>query len=263
MLSPRMYRIVAPRLYRLAALVGMHRVTRRRIRVRRVRIDVGLGLRLALVADLHADPRFMDRAQVARVVDAIEGVGNVDAVCMPGDFVGHDGSAVDWAAPELARITAPVFASLGNHDHDSDVDTARVVAALERNGIVVLTNAAVAFGNAWIAGIDSMRGAPDVDAALRDVPAGAGCIVLGHEPALALRHDQVLHLAGHTHHGQVRIPFLPPLYLPSHSKPYPCGLYEVARADGSLRWVYTTAGVGSTTLPVRIGAPPEIVVIEC
>ena len=73
----------------------------------------------------------------------------------------------------------------------------------------------------------------------------------------------MLHVAGHTHHGQVRVPGFPPLVLPACSRPYVAGLYEVATRAGSRRWVYTSAGIGSTTLPLRIGAPPEIVVLNC
>lgn len=255
-------------LRRVSVLAGLHRVRlRQRLRVRHVRApQVGIGLRFVIAADLHADDDLFPAWAVAAVVDAIEAVPAVDAVLMPGDFVGHDPRAIEWCAAELGRISAPTFASLGNHDLEADDCSVR--AALEAVGITVLVNEAVSLvGDVWIGGLDSLSwGDPDVRAMERMVPGGDAvrCVVLGHEPALATRHHQRLHVAGHTHNGQVRLPGLPPLVLPSYSRPYVEGLHRIApRGRTGERWAYTTAGIGSTTLPLRIGAPPEIVVLDC
>ena len=101
--------------------------------------------------------------------------------------------------------------------------------------------------------------------------------MLGHEPHLATLHEHALHLAGHTHCGQVRSPVIGDwtsrLHMPKYSEPYPCRLYELAveadaiepathRTSGDRRWVYTTAGVGYSTVDFRLFCPPEIVVID-
>lgn len=216
-----------------------------------------------LLSDLHLDNRFLPRAALGEIVDAVNAVRGVSAVLMPGDFVGHDLRPLEWCGAEFVRFEAPTFATLGNHDAMFD-GGAPIRAALERSGVRVLVNEAVALdAGIWIGGLDETAfGRPDAPAMERHLPTGAPCVVLGHQPLLATSHEQVLHVAGHTHHGQIRLPGLSWRYLPPHSQPYPEGLYEVPRCDGSVRWVYTTAGIGSTTLPLRVGCPPEIVVID-
>lgn len=289
-------------------------VQRRRLGTLRVRrLDLrprgsSLGVRILLLSDLHARNDWFPRADVAAVVDAINGIESVDLVAMVGDFVGDDITAIDWASEELQRITAPMAAVLGNHDHWTDA--ARVEQTLADAGAHVLTNRAMPLheiigrplaGDPWLAGIDSCwtrRGTTGQgarpDAAFADVPASTDVVVLGHEPWLATMHEHVLHLAGHTHCGQVRTPVLGDLtarmHMPRYSEPYPTRLYELpvehGAAGGSLaeagagsgagaapdgivrrthrdrRWVYVTAGVGFSTVPVRVLCPPEIVVID-
>jgi predicted MPP superfamily phosphohydrolase len=250
-----------------------------------------LGVRILLASDLHARDDWFPRSQVARVVDAINEVEGVDLVTLLGDFVGNDLTAIDWSSEEYARIDAPTAAVLGNHDHG--LEAAYVERTLDAAGVTMLTNRAVplasvtrdgAGGDAWLAGIDSAwtrkrstgPGA-DPDAAFADVPAGTDTIVLGHEPHLATLHEHVLHLAGHTPCGQVRTPLFGDrtarLHMPRFSEPYPCRLYEVEtgarpalapthRTTRPRRWVYTTAGVGYSTIDLRMFCPPELVVID-
>lgn len=260
MAQGRFYDRFSPLVRRVLIAMGAGRRRRAPI-VTEHAIPLGLGLRVAVVSDIHSDAAFMPAAAVRAIVDQVNGIPDIDAVLLPGDFVGQSVTTIDWCAVELARLDAPAFAVLGNHDvHQGP---ARVVDALRASGITTLVDEAVQFRDGvWIAGLDScfVRD-PDVDGALADIPSEATCIVMGHEPALALRHEQALHIAGHTHHGQIRLPLLPWRYLPPHSEPYPEGLYEVATRGGT-RWVYTSAGVGSTTVPFRIGCPAAINVLE-
>ena len=264
------------------------------LRVRRVDLrgrGLDLGLRLLLASDLHARDDWFPRSLVAQVVDAINDVDDVDAVLLLGDFVGDDLTAIDWSAEEYARIEAPVAGVLGNHDHW--LDAAYVQGVLQEAGVRMLTNCAIPVADlvdgyehdTWIAGIDSCwtrRGSTgpgaNPDEAFRDVPPGSDVVVLGHEPWLATMHEHVLHVAGHTHCGQVRTPLLGDwtarMHMPRFSEPFPCRLYEV-RVDGhaslpdthrttrDTRWVYTTAGVGFSTVDVRAFCPPELVVLDC
>jgi len=230
--------------------------------VRRVAVPLGWGRRLVLVSDLHADAWSMPAEAIRDVVLEVNRVPGVSAVLLPGDFVGHELEAIHWCAEELARITAPTFASLGNHDLVFDDHTVRETLACHGHTVLVNQSAPLD-GTLWVAGLDSaVFGRPDPAGMLETVPLGAPCVVLGHEPWLATLHRQPLHLAGHTHHGQIRLRPLPLRYLPAYSQPYPEGTYEVPLPGGGSRWVHTGAGVGSTTLPLRIGAPPEIVVID-
>lgn len=284
--SPR--RLPAP----LGAIFQRRSITP--FRVRRVDLrarGLDLGMRIVAASDVHARDDWFPRPLVAQVVDQINAVEGVDVVALLGDFVGIDLYAIDWSAEEYARIEAPTAAVLGNHDHWEGA--AYIQAALEQAGVEVLTNRALPLGelvdgfrsDAWIAGIDSCwtrrrstgPGA-DADAAFSEVPAGAETIVLGHEPFLATMHEHALHLAGHTHCGQIRTPvfgdWTARMHMPRFSEPYPCRLYELPidprsqlshsrRSDRHTRWVYTTSGVGYSTIDIRAFCPPEIVVIDC
>ena len=201
-------------LRRASIAAGLHQVRlRQRLRVRNVQVPAGLGLRFVIVSDLHADAHLLPATAVRAVVDAVNRVPHVDAVLLPGDFVGHDPAAMTFCAAELARLAAPAFASLGNHDLEADNWVVR--AALEQVGIVVLVNDAIELRAAtgvdesgaggaaavWIGGLDSLvHGDPDVAAMLRALPTThqstssspnqtAQCVVLGHEPTLATRHE--------------------------------------------------------------------------
>ncbi|MEO6867156.1 MAG: hypothetical protein ABI200_03970, partial [Gaiellales bacterium] len=178
-----------------------------------------------------------------------------------------------------------------NHDHWCDA--AYIEQVLSNAGVEVLTNRALPLGElvpahtgeAWLAGIDSCwtrRGSTgpgaDPEAAFAEVPSGVDVVVLGHEPHLATMHEHVLHVAGHTHCGQVRTPIFGDwtarMHMPRFSEPFPCRLYEVPveresslpdarRTTRDRRWVYTTAGVGYSTVDFRLFCPPELVVIDC
>lgn len=264
------------------------------IRVRRVDLRARgsrLGVRVLVASDIHARPDWFPRPLVARLVDAINAVEGVDVVTLLGDFVGNDLPSIEWSSEEYARIAAPTAAVLGNHDHW--LDAAHVETTLVQAGVQVLTNRALPLAEliggdtgVWIAGIDSCwprRGSTgpgaDADAAFGAVPDDAEVIVLGHEPHLATMHEHVLHLAGHTHRGQIRTPVLGDwtarMHMPRFSEPFPAALYECdvdAAPQASLpanrrtalerRWIYTTGGVGYSTVDTRIFCPPEIVVVD-
>lgn len=266
------------------------------LRIRRVDLrqrGLELGARILVASDLHARSDWFPREHVAHVVDEINRHDRIDLVALLGDFVGDDVTAIDWSAEEYARIDAPVAAVLGNHDHWCDA--AYVQGVLEQAGVDVLTNRALplrdlvpaAPAGTWLAGIDSCwtrRGSTgpggDPVAAFEDVPTDAEAIVLGHEPWLATMHAHALHLAGHTHCGQVRTPLFGDwsarLHMPRFSGPYPCRLHELEltgdrgaarlpanrRTAAARRWVYTTAGVGYSTVDLRLFCPPELVILD-
>jgi uncharacterized protein len=155
-----------------------------------------------------------------------------------------------------------LWAVLGNHDIGSD--TERIVHALTNAGIPVLRNQSVAIekdgARFWLSGIDdALDGAPSLDASLRGVPSDEATILLAHEPDyadFAAHYPIDLQLSGHSHGGQVKLPFLRPLYLPDLAKKYIAGLFQV---DGLT--LYTNRGIGTVGLPVRFNCPPEITLV--
>lgn len=221
------------------------------------------GLRILVVSDVHAKDGWFEASEVSKLVEAINRQEGIDAVVMPGDFVGEDAASIDWAAPILGQIEHATYASMGNHDNGTDPE--RIASHLRHNGITVLINEAIELtSGSWLCGLDSFWGGnPDVERTLHAVPDGATSIVLGHEPVLAKQHTEFLHIAGHTHRGQVRLPLIGDLvaraYYPPHSTPYPYGLNK---RRGSESYIYTSPGVGYSVVPFRFNCPPEMTVID-
>jgi predicted MPP superfamily phosphohydrolase len=243
----------------------------RRINIRLKRLPEAFdGFRIAQISDLHFGP-YLGRSGVARALRMAESF-HPDLVALTGDFVSHPwgqsngaGGAnyVEPCADELARCQdAPLVASLGNHDHWNDAGI--VEMGLRKRGITVLRNAALPVERGkdriWIAGIDdALVRAADLGLALRGVPTTEATVLLAHEPDFADYAAQFpidLQLSGHSHGGQVRLPGLGALVLPSLARKYPIGLNRV----GSLQ-VYTNVGIGVINPPVRFHCPPEVTLL--
>jgi predicted MPP superfamily phosphohydrolase len=223
------------------------------------------GLRVALVSDLHAGAPHVGEERIERVVAAVN-ARRPDLVLLLGDYIDPEvrfGSAVAPAAvaERLAALRAPlgVVAVLGNHDWHNDGPGMR--AALRAAGIPVLENAALRAGELWVAGVEDTRYRnPDVEKALRAVPDGAPVILLSHDPDLFPRvPDRVaLTVSGHLHGGQVGLPLVRRPFIPSrYGERYARG--HVVE-DG--RQLYVTTGFGTTGWPVRLLAPPEVVILR-
>ncbi|MBO0757971.1 MAG: metallophosphoesterase, partial [Bradyrhizobiaceae bacterium] len=156
-----------------------------------------------------------------------------------------------------AHIKGPMYGVLGNHD------TVRMVPDMEEMGIRVLLNetAALARGNAriYLAGIDDAHyyHVDNIEKVASQFPQGAFAILLSHTPEV---YRQAAHagfdvlLAGHTHGGQICLPGAIPITLRS----------VLPRHMGSGAWTYhamegyTSVGVGTSIVPVRLNCPPEI-----
>lgn len=229
----------------------------------------GPPMTIAVAADFHVGAPHAGLPMLRKVVDQLN-AGNPDLILLPGDFVIQGvlgGKAVDPAqiAEEFGRLKAPlgVFATLGNHDwwHDGQL----VRQALEQKGIRVIENGAIPLpttnGKIWLVGIgDDMTGHAHPAQALAAAPADARLIVMMHDPANApdLPPKTIVAFAGHTHGGQVRLPFFGALITPGRSP-----------LRHSLGWLpdvaaptYVTAGIGTSILPVRFNCPPETVTLR-
>jgi len=243
-----------------------------------VRKEIGLkrwpsrmdGFTIALLSDFHYDPVFSVHP-IRSSIDIVQGL-RPDLIVLTGDFVtapavGDPAKGAVQAEPcaeLLGRMKAPfgLWAVLGNHDVSSDAN--RVSSALTSNGIQILENRSIPVerngGRFWLAGVDDVtEGSPDLNSALNAVPSGEPTVLLAHEPDYAdkvARHPVDLQLSGHSHGGQVRIPFVPPLFLPELGIKYVWGQYRI----GPLT-LYTTAGIGTVRLPIRFRCPPEITFI--
>jgi uncharacterized protein len=230
------------------------------------------GFTIAFLSDFHYDAHF----SIHPLRDAIGVVNGLkpDLIALGGDFVTLSlmqhrdkpaAAAIEPCSLLLRQLKARfgVWAVLGNHDFASDPE--RITDILRGQGIHVLANQSAAIesngGRFWLSGVNDVTSdTADLDVTLHDVPANEATVLLAHEPDYA---DDVapvrrvdLQLSGHSHGGQVRLPFLPPLYLPELAKKYVWGLYRI----GALT-LYTNRGLGTVGLPIRLNCPPEITLI--
>lgn len=219
--------------------------------------------KVAVLSDIHIGNRAMGSERLAQIVDQVN-AEQPDLVVILGDFVNGkhgrmDSDPQDLIAP-LADLKAPdgVVATLGNHDHWTDPDA--VQRALEEAGVTVMTNRAASAGPLLLLGLDDgYTGHANIPAALADARGKPGVpVAITHSPDLApqLPAEVALLLAGHTHCGQVVLPGLgslaPLLGYHVYNPRYQCGIVH-----DSARSVVVTAGLGSGSIPLRIGAEPD------
>jgi uncharacterized protein len=235
-------------------------------------------LRVVAIADVHAGGPNMALEHIRRIVDETNAL-SLDLVVLLGDYVATHRFVTEhvpleaWAG-EFSRLAAPlgVWAILGNHDWWYDVGAVR--GAFNKIGVPCLENRAVLLGKNdsrfWIAGLGDQlahrlgrgkfRGEDDLPGTLGQVTTDHPVILLAHEPDIFVKVPArvSLTLAGHTHGGQIRIPLLWPSFVPSR--------YGARFAYGHIvetgRHLIVSGGLGTSTAPVRLGVPPEIVHIE-
>lgn len=247
----------------------------RRLRVRELAVEVPgwpaalADLRVALVSDLHAGAPHVDERRVATVVAAVNRA-KPDLVALLGDYIDPEVAFGGVVAPEavatrLAGLEAPLglFAVLGNHDWLNDGE--RVRRALREERIEVLENDSASVTLAgqvlWIVGLaDATERRPDVVEPFGLVPPGAPLIVLSHDPDMfpLLPDRPLLTLAGHTHGAQVNLPLVREKVTPSvFGDRYAGGLSRLGE-----RVMYVSRGIGTSRLPMRFRAAPEVVVLS-
>jgi uncharacterized protein len=225
-------------------------------------------LKVALLSDLHTGAPHVGPDKLDRIV-ALTNAQQPDLVVLLGDYVVHGVIGGRSVAPEvtaerLTALRAPlgVFAVLGNHDWW--YDGPRVTEAFRAAGIVVLENESVRIqhgGRAlWLAGLgDVMTRGAQPDRAIVPVPSSDPVIVLSHNPDVFPMIPQrvAVTLAGHTHGGQVNLPFLGRPIVPStYGQRYAAGhIVE----DG--RHLFVTTGIATSIIPVRFRVPPEIAIV--
>jgi predicted MPP superfamily phosphohydrolase len=219
-------------------------------------------IRVALLSDIHVAGPDMPPERLARIVDQVNGLAP-HIILLAGDFVSDKRVATkifgasEGLAP-MRGLKAPLgtWAVLGNHDHWRNAAESR--RALRAANVRVLDNRAVSVGPLRLGGIDDdfTRNA-DVSGTVSAMRAGRGSrVLLTHSPDVAPRTptDVSLILAGHTHCGQIRLPFIGAVsYESNYGDRYSCGLVTEGR-----RRVLITAGIGTSVLPIRLGAPPDI-----
>ncbi len=222
------------------------------------------GYRLVQISDIHMGTG-MTPEHLAAIADLIN-QQNPDAVAITGDFVtyGDLSRLAPGLITGLSRLQAVdgVYAVLGNHDHWTDANFVRGILA--QSSVADVSNGVrtIARGgdSLHIAGVDDYWERQDrLDDVLAALPADGAALLLAHEPDYADisaptgRFD--LQLSGHSHGGQVIIPFLGPIVTPRYGEKYPLGRYQVGEMIQ-----YTNRGVGTVNPAVRFNCRPEITV---
>ena len=252
-----------------AVLIEPGRLVVREIPLAIPRWPAAIGpLRIAAISDVHAGAPHITLDKLREVV-ARTNAAHPDLVVLLGDYVIHGVVGGRFVPPEptaavLRDLRAPlgVFAVLGNHDWW--YDGARVGRAFTDAGIPVLDDEAVAVptrgGPLWIAGLSDVWTRPaSLDRTLATVPAGAPVILLTHNPDAFVRVPDraLLTLAGHTHGGQVNLPLLGRLIVPSaYGQRFAIGHVREGNRD-----LFVTPGIGTSIVPVRFRVPPEVSVL--
>jgi predicted MPP superfamily phosphohydrolase len=224
------------------------------------------GFRVAQISDIHMGG-WMNRDRLQHVADLII-AQKPDVLMITGDFLkGRSftetakqgiSDMIEILSPLASSI--PTFAVLGNHDYWTNPEAIREM--LRSCGITDLTNTVFAVTredeNLFLCGIDDIRhGNVRLDDVIAQLEEDSAAILLVHEPDFADTSAATgkfdLQISGHTHGGQIVIPFYGPPVLPPSGRKYPSGLYKV----GTM-FQYTNRGVGTDTVSIRLNCPPEI-----
>jgi len=221
------------------------------LRVTKLNLPGGPGdCRFVHFTDFHHKGDAVYAAEVVRTINELE----PEFVCFTGDVV-EDARFAPEALGFIRQIRAPVYGSPGNHDYWSRVSFPEFERAFG------------ATGGAWLVDRSIVLPKHDLELtgmAVRGIhaftsPRASRRVLLMHYPEMASQlheHRFDLILAGHSHGGQVRLPFLGALIVPHGVGPYDLGYYDTPGGP-----LYVNAGIGTYRIPVRWNCPPEITVV--
>ena len=232
------------------------------------------GIRVVFISDIHVGPSYSP-ADVEKLCKKIDSI-NPDLTLFGGDLLQYGNSLPTLDSERIARAFATMkprlgkFAIYGNHDIQSDKMRQTAQTILSDGGFTILDNTAVELQPGFfIAGTEPwpMPGSytlPRHSSANKvawTTDNDAFSLLLAHEPAQFIEGSAfpfALTLSGHTHGGQVVLPFIGSIVLPNGSHVFKAGFYEL---NG--RKMFVSRGIGTSIIRVRLFVPPEIVVITC
>lgn len=218
------------------------------------------GLRIVLLSDIHHGV-FFPRSYVKEIVERTNALAP-DIILLLGDYAYHNLRYIPAVMEELHELKPKIgiYAIQGNHD--IRMSRALTSQELHRNGFQELTNANIVLERngqkLYLAGVDDLQtGHPNLNTALKGCPQDAFVFLMSHHPDFIeeIRDARVRFVvAGHTHGGQIFLPFIGSPILPSHyGQKYRYGMVHGPQVNG-----YVTSGAGAVFPPIRFRCPPEI-----
>ncbi|MFH1233073.1 MAG: metallophosphoesterase, partial [Patescibacteria group bacterium] len=237
-------------------------IERNIIIVQNTKIKIGFSAKVIVIADMHLGI-YKDRNFLKKVVNKINEQKNIDAVLIPGDFADYPYKDLSTLFSPLKNIQAPVYGVLGNHDSEKPglFIQKQLQEALKINGVIFLNNTSsiIPNKNITILGLgDNFAGQDDITK-IEEYNFQDNLIVLTHNPDTTLNYKNSIPditISGHTHGGQIRIPFLYKFFIPCAGD-FDQGLYNTPTGK-----VFVTSGLGEIGLPLRFRIPPVIDILE-
>jgi predicted MPP superfamily phosphohydrolase len=215
----------------------------------------GKNLLVVHVTDLHTDGL---GAIELKLIDSIRS-NKPDIIFITGDIATPDGTAKGYE-DVLSKLKAPlgVYFVQGNWEYWEPIKELRDI--LKKANIAELTNKSILIkDDLWLVGLDDeLAGSPRIDT-FDGVPENRKNISIFHSPALfkSISHKTDLAFAGHSHGGQIRLPFIGSLWTPEGTDKYDSGWFEEGKAK-----MYVSRGIGNSILPIRLNCRPEVAFIK-
>lgn len=233
------------------------------ILTRTTQIETGFQAKIVVIADMHIGV-YKDIAFLQRVANKINEISDVDAVLIAGDLTYYspeDTEGLTEMFSPLKDIKVPTYAVLGNHDEEMPGPPIQkeLILALKGNNISYLENTSAKTAKFTVLGLGDKDANKDDISKINDFSDKDNLIVLTHNPDTTLRYTNSipdLTISGHTHGGQNRIPFLYKKLIPCNGD-FDEGLYNTKTGK-----LFITGGLGEVGLPMRLGIPPTIEILE-
>lgn len=230
------------------------------------KIPAGSGFTIVQISDVH-NKVFGDNNE--KLLDTVEGI-DADIIVLTGDLVDRRTTSFDYVFSLVERLTAlnqHVYFVSGNHEWDNP-NRKSLLDGLEKRNVKLLNNqhTELAIGNTTLnlAGVDdASTNHENLDSAFGNLDQENYTVLLSHTPSMLDKHNDIpadLILSGHTHGGQVRIPFIGALVAPDQGffPKLEKGIYEF----GTNQFLYIDSGLGTSVAPIRFLNQSQLSVIK-
>lgn len=232
--------------------------------INRYKLNLGLDVKILVISDLHLGI-YKGKDFLQRLVNKINNIEDIDLVIIPGDFVYYPYQDLNDMFSILSNVTYPIYGVLGNHDIDEESYTpnlkVNLIKALNHNKVNFLHNESTYIKdlNINILGLGDYLSNEDDVSLINKFDKSDNLIVITHNPDTVSKYINnitKLTISGHTHGGQIRLPFIYKKVIPCEAE-FDQGLYDINNNK-----VFVSSGVGEVLLPMRLGIPPSIDVLD-